>query len=354
VAGKNPDSRTLDLGITQEKIRYGRATLAVGCWASVSGTPAAEALKAFHEGELSDEDVAWAFVRSQVVEHSSSFDFADADLAVLLPRVTKAIHTPDMKAQTPAELIPELDELVEMEGKLWEKTTALSRQWAESFTFKGMDKLVGRIKEVQPNFAASFPNITFNYDDWLKTHAAFGSNVTFDPALVQRMTGLTSEVDFSELFGNQFVKLQDALDNYEWFTAASEVAAAARMQGFTTVADAADATAKTAETAAPGDPASIDALLEGLQPMLGSIEQAVRESAEADEGKDGNSVLQQLFIALAVGVILLAMQAALARMGIHVDPPTAAPPVEKEISKGGGKPQKEKARVKKRPATARK
>jgi cell division septation protein DedD len=357
VARKKRDPRYLDLGITSEKIRYGRATLTVESWSSVSGSPVAEALEAFRRGELSEEDVAWAFIRKHLVSHSPTFDLGDADLAVLLPRVTAAVHTPDMTAQTPAELILELEKLAEVEQRLMEKTREFGQRWAKGFQFKGIDKLYGRLKELQPNFADSFRVITTNYDQLIENYAAFGSNVTFDPALVEGMTQLTNNVDVSSLLGDRVLKLHGALENYDWFGATSELTAVARTQGFADVAEGVDATAKAAKAVEPGDDASADALLKGLKPMLDSIEQAIRETSASNDG-DGNSFVQQVFIALLVGAILLVMQGALARMGIHVDPqavPPAAAPVETKAPTVT-KPQKKskKSQTTKKASQARK
>lgn len=104
-----------------EKIRYGRAVLTVECWVSVRGTRIGLALQSYRRDEASAEDVAWAFVGEQVISHTSSFKWPDADLGRLLPRVSAVVTHPKLQARTPTALISELEKVEKRECELWEK-----------------------------------------------------------------------------------------------------------------------------------------------------------------------------------------------------------------------------------------
>jgi hypothetical protein len=104
-----------------DKVRYGRANLTVERMVSVHATPVEQALKAHRQGRTGAEDVAWAFVKEQVTAHTPSFDWGDADLDRLLPRIVAVAKEPKLKARTPADLVPELEQLEAKERERWKK-----------------------------------------------------------------------------------------------------------------------------------------------------------------------------------------------------------------------------------------
>jgi hypothetical protein len=119
-----------DLDEHRTKIRYKRASLTVEQTVRVIITPVEEALAAHRPGAVSAEEVAEAFLREQIVAHSPSFDWEQADLNVLLERVAAAVNDPKLKARTPSELVPELEAV---EAKEREKWTELSKGMRQQF-----------------------------------------------------------------------------------------------------------------------------------------------------------------------------------------------------------------------------
>jgi hypothetical protein len=117
-----------DLDEHSTKIRYKRATLTVEQIVAVNFTPVEQALAGHRTGVVSEEEVAAAFLREQVIVHSPSFDWKTAELEVLLERVAAAMTDPKLKARTPKELVPEL-EAVEVKER--EKWAELSKQMGQ-------------------------------------------------------------------------------------------------------------------------------------------------------------------------------------------------------------------------------
>jgi hypothetical protein len=110
------------------KVRYGRATLTVERSDGVLMTALSDLLRAHRKGEVSTEEVAWAFIKERVVEHSPTFSWEDIDLLKLLPRVTTVTTEPEVKAKTPEELVPELEALEAKEREQWERARKRMKQ----------------------------------------------------------------------------------------------------------------------------------------------------------------------------------------------------------------------------------
>jgi hypothetical protein len=111
----------LDKLRTTSKVRYGRANLTIEQWVSVHGTRVERALKAHRAGEASAEDVAWAFVRDQVTAHTPSFNWDEAGLDQLLPRIIAVAKVPKLKSKSADELVLELEEIGTKEEERWRK-----------------------------------------------------------------------------------------------------------------------------------------------------------------------------------------------------------------------------------------
>lgn len=110
-----------------KKVRYGRANLTVEQWVSVLGTRTELALNAHRQKKANAEDVAWAFVKEQVTGHTPSFNWDEANLVRLLPRIIAVAKVPKLKAQSVEDLIPELEEIEAKEREGWKKLSETIR-----------------------------------------------------------------------------------------------------------------------------------------------------------------------------------------------------------------------------------
>src|SRR5215207_31038 len=92
------------------KVRYGRARLTINRWGHLSHGAVAEALLAHKRDEKSAEDVAWAYVRARVEDHTPSFKWGEADLDRLITLVTECSKSPEIKARSAEDLAAELEQ----------------------------------------------------------------------------------------------------------------------------------------------------------------------------------------------------------------------------------------------------
>jgi hypothetical protein len=305
----------------RERIRYGRATLTIECSASVLMNPLEDALAEWRAGKKTDEEVAWAFVKRQTVKHSPSFDWENADLAVLLPRVTKVITEPVFTAQTPAELMPELEQLEQKNRTTFKVSKELTKQWAGTFSSKAMSKM---FEQFQPDFSNAFSNFTFNYDSVIESSLALSSmNLTFDTELVKGMSSaLTEQVDFSKMFSGSVLKLHGT-SLVDWTKWANEVTVAAEDIQFLEIAKAVEATSEATEPAS-----DVDALLKGLQPMFTDLENAIKSTKD--------SAARVILLVVAATLIAIVIQMTLAKFGIYVvqpQPPAQTPKTTPKLPK---------------------
>jgi len=342
----------------RERIRYGRATLTIECSASVLMNPLEDALEEWRAGKKTDEEVAWVFIKRQTVKHSPSFDWENADLAVLLPRVTNVITEPVFTAQTPAELMDELEQLEQKNQATLDTSRELTTQWAGTFSNKAMSKI---FEQFQPDFSKAFSNFTFNYDDVIESSLALSSmNLTLDPKLVTGMSSalteqvnfskmfsgslvstelvkgmssaLTEQVDFSKMFSGSVLKLHGT-SLVDWTKWANEVTIAAKDIQFPEIAKAVEATSAATEPVS-----DVDALLKGLQPMFANLEKAMKSTKD--------SAARVILLVVAATLIAIVIQMTLAKFGIYVvqpTPPAQAPKTTPKLPKstsGGTKPGK--------------
>jgi hypothetical protein len=93
VIAAKKERRILDLGDLSArrtcKVRYGRARLTIDRWGPIIVSPTYEALQGWRRGEKTSEDVAWAFVRTRVREHTPSFCWEEADEEYATPPLIK-------------------------------------------------------------------------------------------------------------------------------------------------------------------------------------------------------------------------------------------------------------------------
>jgi len=167
-----------DLDERRTKIRYKRASLTVEQTVRIIITPVEEALTAYRAGAVTEEAVAEAFLREQIVAHSPSFDWEQADLGLLLKRVAAVMNDPKLKARTPRELVPELEAVEAKERERWAEIS------------KGMTLQVGPLaKELQEKLQQPFaPTFTKEMQEMmLKQTQAISDSLVDSPALAHAM-----------------------------------------------------------------------------------------------------------------------------------------------------------------------
>jgi hypothetical protein len=319
VTGKKRPIRILDFEIKRERIRYGRATLTLESWASVQFTPVALVLSAHRRGEVTAEEVARAFIRNQTVEHSPTFNWERVDLTILLPRVTRVIQMPNMKARSPNELIPELEALEEREQQRWQQTRALTNQWSNFVTNSHMGTLVGQVKKMQPNFGKVFEGYTTHFSQVLNTEiAAITSSPDFavNTAAFDGMRSAILNSELNEVVNGRIAEVLKDVQKGNLQVLAGRFDALATANQFR---DAGNVVGVTAGVVEKTD--SVEELLEGLQPMFANLEKAIKETKD--------SAARLLLVALAVALIVMMIEASLARLGIPLKsnvPPTQIEP----------------------------
>lgn len=332
MATKKRRIRIEDFEIKKEKVRYGRATLTVESWAAVRLTPVARALDKYRQGEATAEQVAWTFIRNQTVKHSPTFDWKQADLCLLLPRVTSVIRMPNMEAQTPEDLIPELEALAESEEQRWQQTQALTSRWSDFVGNSQMKTIVGEVKKMQPSFGKIFAGYATPFSSALSTEIVTvtgNTNYVFNPSLFE---GIRSTVEFTNIVSGRVDEVFKDLRDISWVTVAGRFDELAKANHFRHAGEVVEATAETVEKTD-----SVEELLAGLQPMFASLEKAIKETKD--------SATRIFLIALAVALIVMMIEASLARLGLPLKPnvpPAQIEPQAKPNVAGQKKPAKGK------------
>ncbi|HEX6154305.1 MAG TPA: hypothetical protein VFZ19_12360 [Solirubrobacterales bacterium] len=269
------------------KVRYGRANLTVEQWVSVHATRVERALKAHRAGTVSAEDVAWAFVREQVTAHTSSFDWDDADLDRLLPRIIAVAKVPKLKAKSAAELVPELEEIEVKERERWEKVGETIRRTI----LPTLPKIGPAIpRDFLKMYGPEIPKLPISEAarlQILQTNKKLAETVKANPNL--QVTGMVDPKVFESLRLNvellsktirpQVPPLGIDLDRLnqltgfqpggEWFESLKRLGELAREAGAPVAADAAEATLRESEL----EPLEIDLreIFERLKEVLESI-----------------------------------------------------------------------------------
>jgi hypothetical protein len=130
------------------KVRYGRTTLTIERSDGVLMTALSDLLRAHRKGEATKEEVAWAFIKERVVEHSPTFRWKDIDLLKLLPRVTAVTSEPEIKAKSPEELVPELEALEAKEREEWTRARKRMKQALSGGISQDLLKSINRTNEM--------------------------------------------------------------------------------------------------------------------------------------------------------------------------------------------------------------
>jgi hypothetical protein len=283
------------------KIRYGRATLTVERTDGVLMTVLSDLLAAYRKEEVSAEEVAWAFIKERVVEHSPTFRWEDTNLLKLLPRVTAVSLEPEIKAQTPEELIPELEALEAEEREQWERARERIKQILSGGISQDLLKSINRTNEIarmmRPAYLDAFKAFRPAHMEALKAiQPGFNEqilaamrplsaqiqqtmqplstqiqqamqpqfkalNFRIDPKAYEGFTGL-SRVDLSKQLG---LSNQVLANNEAWRPLFKQVAEAARGADSPDIAEAVENTADEAAKA------STELDLEGLTNTLNSL-----------------------------------------------------------------------------------
>jgi hypothetical protein len=352
------------------KVRYGRATLTIERTDGVFMTALSDLLAAHRKEEVSAEEVAWAFIKERVVEHSPTFRWEDIDLLKLLPRVTAVTREPEIKAQTPAELIPELEALEVEERERWERVRKQMKQMLSGGISQDLLKSVNRTNEIarmmRPAYLDAFKAFRPAHMEALKAIqpglneqilAAMrplseqiqqtmkplsvqiqqtmqpqlrALNFRIDPTVYEGFIGL-SRVDLSKQLG---LGNQVLANNEAWRPLFEQVAEAARGADSPDIAEAVESTAEEAAR----EPTELD--LEGLTKTLNSLleeqehiakeqQRLANEQQAANQKLDaiqsGSSLSRQILIGIAVSIIWTLILVILAtKFGIYLPPPPPA------------------------------
>lgn len=341
------------------KVRYGRATLTVERADGVLMTALSDLLRAHLKDEVSAEEVALAFIKERVVEHSPTFRWEDIDLLKLLPRVTAVTREPAIKAKTPEELVPELEALEAKEREQWERARKRMKQVLSGGISQDLLKSINRSNEIaramrpayldafkafRPAHMAAFKAIQPGLNEQVLAAMRPLSaqiqqamqpqlkalNFGIDPRVYEGFIGL-SRVDLSKQLG---LSNQILASNEAWRPLFEQVAEAAREADSPDIAEAVEHTADEAER----EPTELD--LEGLTKTLnGLLEEQERTTKEQerlaneqqatnqklDEMQSDSSLSRQILIGIAVSIIWTLIVVILAtKFGIYLPPPTEA------------------------------
>jgi hypothetical protein len=349
------------------KVRYGRATLTVERTDGVLMTSLTELLGAHRKGEASAEDVAWAFIKERVVEHSPTLQWEDIDLLKLLPRVTGVTREPEIKARTPGGLVPELEAIEAKEREQWERARKQMKQMLSGGISQDLLKSINLTNEIaramRPAYLDAFKAFRPAHMDAFKAIRPTDMdamkaiqpglneqvratiqplsaqirqamqpqlkalNFRIDPKVYEGFIGL-SRVDLSKQLG---LSNQILASNEAWRSLFEQVAEAARGADSPDIAEAVESTVE----AAAKKPTELD--LEGLTATLNSLlkeqERTTKEQERlADEQQEANQKLaemqsssaipRQMIIGIAISIVWTLILLILAtQFGIFLPPP---------------------------------
>jgi hypothetical protein len=345
----------------------------------------ADALAAHERGEMSADDVAWAFVKDRVEDHSPSFHWEDAELDRMIALVVSCSDHPKLAATNPADLVSELREqeasergqLKRSQEKLRKSLRTMTFDWSKAFKlptindqlFKQMQspafkappalgpQLNKQIRAVQPGvlFAQAL-------NDQLASIRG-GLQVMSRVAEVPRIEPLRVDTSLWDSVGRLMDSYRGQLSvSSELISSMTSSVRAHDLTGLTEdllhVArdveqqEAAEALAVTAEVIYSDLSAEefADAFAERIRPMFDGLEAKIEASQP--------TLAEKILILLVAAVITLGMQAMLARVGVPLDAPsteTQSRSVQQPIDDGRGhQPSKDaKKGVRRSAATAK-
>lgn len=340
---------------SKAKVRYGRATSTVERTDGVLMTTLSDLLAAYRKGEASAEEVAGAFIKERVVEHSPTFKWEDIDLLKLLPRVTAVTTEPELKAKTPEELVPELEALEAKEREQWERARKRMKQVLSGGISQDLLKSINRTNEIaramRPAYLDAFKAFRPAHMEAMKAIqpslneqvlAAIrplsaqiqqamqpqlkALNFRIDPKVYEGFIGL-SRVDLSKQLG---LSNQILANNEAWRPLFEQVAEAARGADSPDIAEAVEHTADEAAK----ETTELD--LEGLTKTLNSLLKEQKRTAKEqkrladeqqktnqklDEMQSASSTSRQMIVGIAINIIWTLILVILAtKFGIYLPP----------------------------------
>ena len=336
------------------KVRYGRATLTVRRSVVILGAPLGEAQKAYRRGAISAEEVAWRFLHEQTISHSPTFDWEAVRLDRLLPRVTAVVREPDLKAQTPEQLIAELERVQADEMAAKTRLSEQIQKYAAPLTasylkgFRAADlglvthqKQMKQIQEMVDPFSQQRSLVKRQREQIEQMQRFLRPAIRLEsfgltPSKVRQMLGLNlpSSTTAAALAGIRSPFLQQ-----DWrpaFERVAELAREADAPEIAEVVEAVEITATKAEEEGPG--VDLDAMreaIEGLTEQLEASNQLAKENADGEkgakatgeEGKGSDSFSRQLILQVALMMIRWLIEAVFsAHLGIPLPPQLPSPP----------------------------
>lgn len=337
-------------------VRYGRATLTVERSDGVLMTALSDLLRAHQKGEVSAEEVAWAFIKERTIKHSPTFSWEDIDLLKLLPRVTAATREPEIKAKSPEDLVPELEAFEAKERQQWERARKRINQALSGGVSQELLKSINRTSEIaramRPAYLDAFKTIRPVHMEAMKAiqpglHEQMlaamrplsaqiqeamrpqlkAFNFKIDPKVYEGFVGL-SRVDLSKQIG---LSNQILASNEAWRPLFEQVAEAARGADSPDIAEAVESTVEEATKEATeldleGLTKTLNSLLEEQERTVKEQKRLVDEQQEVnlklDELQSSSSLSRQILVGIAVSIIWTLVLLILAtQFGIYLPPP---------------------------------
>jgi hypothetical protein len=332
------------------KVRYGRATLTVDRAVAVLGTPMGEALAAHRRGEMDPEQIAWRFLREQAVAHSQTFDWDAVNLDKLLPRVTAVMREPELKAQTPEELIAELEKVEADQQEARKRLAEQMRKYTQPLPadyLKIMQRtradleVLGRQQRLLQQNSELIQNAMkpmLVRQEWTRRNQRQLEQIqkALRPTMALPSFGLTQD-RLREMLGlnlpqrlHELTAIKNPFLEQDWRPVFERVAEVAREADAPEVAQVVEVTASKAEE---GDSrVDLDAMREAIERLTEQLEESNRLASEkADEktatggsaGSRGDAFSRQLLIQVALMMIRWMIEAILAvDFGLPLPPQT--------------------------------
>jgi hypothetical protein len=163
----------------QITIRHGRARLTVLRSGELTEGDVEPAISRFERGEIDAETLAWIFVRNRVVKHTPSFNWDDAELALLLDRIVAVTTEPSFVGSSAEEVAATLVAGARKEREALARMKADSQRWGRS-----MNARLGLGQGLRPILDSVQHTLGLQYGTAMKTQGVLGLSAKFgDPAL---------------------------------------------------------------------------------------------------------------------------------------------------------------------------
>jgi hypothetical protein len=294
----------------RSKVRYERAVLTVQHWGAVLFTPIADALEAYREEKASADDVAWAFVKTRVIEHTATFNWDRADIGKLLPRITAVTDDPKIEATTPVELVSELEDIEKREleelDQDRERFRHLSELWPGMFDPDlDLGELMSGGIELSREDGTRVSDAT---SDWRELEGTM--RALFQPETVVDNASFFKATE-AMINSDAFSKLRTATGL--GFSATVPEEAWPELEALIEQIDYPEFTAAVKDgmqTLERADGLSPDALLNELQSTIASLEKTIQQAKDSPQ--------KTILILVAGNLLTLLTQAVLAKLGVKI------------------------------------